>query len=54
VDFEKDTIKIESIKPEDNSTNFRTKNRKFRILKMPPYLQKYLEQLKNASRKSKN
>jgi integrase len=54
VDFEKDTIKIESLVSAENDSSFRTKSRKFRIIKMPPILKSYLLQLKAEQQKNKN
>jgi integrase len=47
VDFENHTIKIQS------TETFRTKSRRFRILKMPPYLEEYLKDLKEKQKKNK-
>jgi integrase len=46
VDFDNHTIKIQS------SGTFRTKSRKFRIIKMPQYLEKYLLEIKKDRDKS--
>jgi integrase len=46
VDFDNHTIKIQS------SGTFRTKSRKFRIIKLPQYLEKYLLELKKERNKN--
>ena len=46
VNFDNHTIKIQS------SGTFRTKSRKFRIIKMPQYLEKYLLELKKERNKN--